>query len=165
MSDEQNPMTPNTQLPAVSLFGAEWDQQERVYREHAKTALERNKQIVFELLVRRGITKVIVNFDGYGDSGQIENIVAYAGDTTVELPGEQIDIFEPTWGSTEIGRKSCTLYEAIEAMSYDFLEQTHSGWENNDGAYGDFTFDVAEGEIRLDYNERYTASENHTHEF
>ncbi|MFX8227098.1 DUF6878 family protein, partial [Acinetobacter baumannii] len=29
----------------------------------------------------------------------------------------------------------------------------------------DFTFDVAERTIALDYNERYTASENYTHTF
>ena len=26
--------------------------------------------------------------------------------------------------------------EVIEAMAYDFLEQTHSGWEDGDGAFG-----------------------------
>ena len=34
---------------------------------------------------------------------------------------------------------------------------THDGWENSDGAYGDFTFDVAERTITLDYNERLHA--------
>jgi hypothetical protein len=36
---------------------------------------------------------------------------------------------------------------------------THCGWENNDGAYGDFIFDVAKRTITLDFNERYTASD------
>ena len=54
---------------------------------------------------------------------------------------------------------------AVECLAYDVLERTHGGWENNDGAYGDITFDVAERTITLDYNERYTASENYTHSF
>ena len=37
--------------------------------------------------------------------------------------------------------------------------------ENNDGAYGDVIFDTEEETITLDYNERYTASENYTHTF
>lgn len=57
------------------------------------------------------------------------------------------------------------LRDAIETMAYDLLERTHSGWENNDGAYGEFTFDVVNRTVTLDYNERYTASENSTHEF
>ena len=55
--------------------------------------------------------------------------------------------------------------EAVEQLAYDFLSETHGGWENNGGAYGEFTFDVAEGTITLDYNERYTATEFYSHEF
>jgi hypothetical protein len=54
---------------------------------------------------------------------------------------------------------------SIERLAYHLLERTHCGWENNDGAYGDFTFDVAERTITLDYNERYTASEYSQHVF
>jgi hypothetical protein len=55
--------------------------------------------------------------------------------------------------------------EAIEELCYAFLEQTHDGWEDGDGAFGDFTLSVAEETIALDYNERYTESSNYTHEF
>ncbi|MGA8499789.1 MAG: DUF6878 family protein [Xanthobacteraceae bacterium] len=58
-----------------------------------------------------------------------------------------------------------SIADAIERLAYDLLERTHCGWENNDGAYGDFTFDVAERTITLDYNERYTASEYSQHVF
>ncbi len=37
-----------------------------------------------------------------------------------------------------------SVRDAIERLAYDFLEETHDGWENSDGAYGDFIFDVAE---------------------
>ena len=53
--------------------------------------------------------------------------------------------------------------EATENLAYDLLRQKHRGWENNDGAFGEFTFDVAAGMISLDYNERFTSSENYTH--
>ncbi|HEY9213030.1 MAG TPA: hypothetical protein VIQ29_09265, partial [Ancylobacter sp.] len=36
---------------------------------------------------------------------------------------------------------------------------------DGDGAYGDFTFDVEQRSISLDYNERYSATENYVHEF
>ncbi len=42
---------------------------------------------------------------------------------------------------------------------------THDGWENSDGAHGDFTFDVGERTITLDYNERYMQSEYSLHVF
>jgi hypothetical protein len=50
-------------------------------------------------------------------------------------------------------------------LAYSFLRQTHEGWENNDGAFGDFTFDVAERSITLEYNERYTETNYSEHVF
>ena len=58
-----------------------------------------------------------------------------------------------------------SLTDAIEKLVYDFLENSHWGWEDGDGAYGEFTFDVVDRTINLDYNERYTASVNYSHEF
>ena len=69
------------------------------------------------------------------------------------------------WGSNDIDRQSLSIHDAIEALVYSFLGQTHDGWENSDGAYGDFTFDVADRTITLDYNERYTETKNYQHEF
>jgi hypothetical protein len=165
MSDNQNPATGQEALPAIDPSLASWEQKERAYRERACAVLDGNKTALFGILAEHGITAVIVNFDGYGDSGQIEDITAQTGSVTVELPDERIEIFRPVWDSPDIERETHTVREAIEALSYDFLAQTHCGWENNDGAYGDFTFDVTEGSITLDYNERYTASENYSHEF
>lgn len=57
------------------------------------------------------------------------------------------------------------MKEAIERLAYDFLEETHGGWENNEGAYGDFLFDVTERTITLNYNERIETSEYTQHVF
>ncbi|MGH6740433.1 MAG: DUF6878 family protein, partial [Bradyrhizobium sp.] len=58
-----------------------------------------------------------------------------------------------------------SIADVIERLVYDLLTDTHCGWENNDGAYGDFIFDVAERTITLDYNERYTESNYTQHIF
>ena len=165
MSDNRNPASDHQPLASLDPFVASWEQKERAYRERARTVLDGNKKALFGILAEHGITAVIVNFDGYGDSGQIEDITAQSSDVIVELPDERIDIFRPDWDSPDIERPTHTVREAIEALCYDFLAQTHCGWENNDGAYGDFSFDVTEGSITLDYNERYTATENYSHEF
>jgi len=57
------------------------------------------------------------------------------------------------------------LREAIETACYDFLTQEHAGWENNDGAYGEFTIDVAERKIELECNVRFCDSTCFTHTF
>ena len=81
------------------------------------------------------------------------------------MPGGEIEIAEAIWDQPRPNRSTISIADAIERLAYDFLDDTHCGWENNDGAYGDFTFDVAERTITLDYNERYTASEYSQHVF
>jgi hypothetical protein len=81
------------------------------------------------------------------------------------MPEGEIEIASAVWDQTEPDRSTVSIADAIERLAYDLLNDTHCGWENNDGAYGDFTFDVAERTITLDYNERYTASEYSQHVF
>ena len=50
-------------------------------------------------------------------------------------------------------------------MAYELLEKSHDGWEIDDGGYGEFTFGVADRTINLAYNERYTETNYHEHEF
>ena len=56
-----------------------------------------NKTAVFDALAAAGITIVVVAFDGYGDSGQIENVEAKAGDEIVALPSGQVEIASAVW--------------------------------------------------------------------
>ena len=124
-----------------------------------------NKSALLNALALAGVTRVVVSFDGYGDSGQIENVEAQAGDDPVAMPAAAIEIAEAVWDQAEPKRSTVGIAEAVESLAYHVLEKTHCGWENNDGAYGDIIFDAEEETITLDYNERYTASENYTHTF
>ena len=124
-----------------------------------------NKTAVFDALAAAGITIVVVVFDGYGDSGQIENVESKAGEDLVALPSVEVEIASAVWDQAEPDRTAMTVHDAIERLVFEFLGVTHDGWENSDGAYGDFTFDVAERTITLDYNERYMQSEYSQHVF
>lgn len=158
MTDPQS-----TPEPAVDFTA--FDRNDREYARLAEELLPSNKAALFGVLAAAGIETVTVTFDGYGDSGQIENIEARAGAETISLPSDPIEIARTTWGNPEIERLTQTVQEAIETLVYDFLRQVHAGWEINDGAYGEFTFDVAERTVKLDYNERYIESENYSHDF
>ena len=131
----------------------------------AAEALPANKTALFDALAEAGITSIVAAFDGYGDSGQIESIDARIGDAATELPTVEIEIATPAWDGSELHRRTLPLSEAIEQLAYDFLSETHGGWENNEGAYGEFTFDVAERTIHLDYNERVESSDYSGHDW
>jgi hypothetical protein len=155
-------------IPPPADATADADAFEATQAAYEKLAAElrvSNKAAILDALAAAGVTHVIVSFDGYGNSGQIEDIEAKAHDNTVTLPQGEVVIAHAAPGTSEPDLKSVPIAEAIEQLIYDLLEETHCGWEHNDGAYGDFTFDVAACSITLDYNERYTASENYTYEF
>jgi hypothetical protein len=124
-----------------------------------------NKAAVFDALATAGVTHVHVDFDGYGDSGQIEHIEFTAGDTVVGAPQAQIEIARASWSQNETERSLASIADAIEQLIYDILNATYGGWEDNEGAFGQFTFDVGARTITLDYNERYIESANHQQTF
>jgi hypothetical protein len=151
--------------PEPQTLVSEWEMKAAARAKLDAELFALNKTTLLNALSQAGVTRVTVSFDGYGDSGQIENIDVRAGEDDVTMPAATIEIAESVWGEAEPKRSSVSLAAAVESLAYDVLERTHCGWENNDGAYGDIVFDVAEGVITLDYNERYTATENYAHSF
>lgn len=159
-------MTHASDIPSADdTVSSDWDTKSAAQEQLHAELQPLNKTALFEALSAAGVTLVIVSFDGYGDSGQIENVEVKAGDTVVAMPECTIEIAEAACDQAEPNRTTISIAEVIERLVYDLLTDTHCGWENNDGAYGDFTFDVAERTITLDYNERYTASDYSQHVF
>ncbi len=149
--------------PAFDL--AAWEQKQKEHKGRFDELLLANKTALFDALASAGIEIVDVNFDGYGDSGQIESIEAKEGDNVIELPTTQIEIATPVWDSPEIHRQTMTVNDAIGHLVYELLKKTHDGWEDSEGSYGDFTFDVADRTITLDYHERYIETDYSHHSF
>jgi hypothetical protein len=144
----------------------DFHQQYASYLKTLEDVNERNKRVLFDALATTPLTSITVNFDGEGDSGQIDDVIAYAGDDQVPVPEMQISLEYVGFGGTsQVTLRPCTLQEAIQDACYGYLEHTHGGWENNDGAYGSFTFDVANRSLELEFNGRYTATETSTHSF
>ena len=129
-------------------------------------ALPLNKSALFDALSAAAIQTVVIEFDGCGDSGQLENITGLdAENAEIPLPEADIEIREVQFEGASILVVKRPVRDVLETLAYDLLEQTHDGWENGDGGHGEFTFDVATRSITLDYNERFTNSTNYQHEF
>jgi trans-2-enoyl-CoA reductase len=134
------------------------------YRQVQAKINRANKRALFDALEAANITTVQVEFDGAGDSGQIGSVIAFRGEDRAELPETIVSIQRASWHSTDAVATAARLAEAIETVCYGYLEETHGGWENNDGAFGEFQFDLAERSIALEFNGRFTdiATDNHT---
>jgi hypothetical protein len=131
-----------------------------------KEARRWNREWVLEALQAAGIQRVLVTFDGSGDSGQIESVEARDPQgaevqiAEVEVPMKSV-YFEHRQITTAQQTKS--LPEAIEELCYNILGDLHGGWEDNEGAFGEFTIDVAARTIALEYNERFIESISYNH--
>ena len=139
-----------------------------VYARHDKLlaeANEKNKTALFQMLAGTTITRIHVSFDGEGDSGQINNITAYAGDTKIQMPSQELEVHCAHWGSHTLQTTVKPLDTAVEDLCYDFLSHEHDGWENNDGAFGEFEIDVATRSVKLEFNARFTDYSTHEHTF
>ena len=83
----------------------------------------------------------------------------------MEFPSVEIPYAAITWDNPAVEMRQLSLTDVVEQLAYDLLADTHGGWENNDGAYGEFCFDASARCIHLEFNERFTSSELFTHEF
>lgn len=130
------------------------------YQAERSAATEREfaalKVAILPLLKSNDIASVTVRFEGYGDSGAVEEITFLdAQDCDIPCPEIMVEIE---------ARDPMQLSSAIEELTYDALEKHHLGWEINDGAHGELLIDVADETIQLDCNIRYTAYDSHSTE-
>lgn len=124
-----------------------------------------NKTSFFDALAGTDITRINVGFDGEGDSGQIEHIIGWSHGAECPFPDISVCLLRTNFGTDALTEFNQTLSEAVETLCYDFLEQEQDGWENNDGAFGEFEFDVKARTIGLTFNMRFSDSTLHNYSF
>jgi hypothetical protein len=130
--------------------------------------LPHNKGVLLDVLAAAGIATVIIDFDGYGDSGSFQGATAFSAENAeIQLPIADITVKTVVFETDTVAAsdKVTTARDLLEDLAADFLEDTHSGWEDGEGAYGQFRFSLADRTITLEYNERYVDSHYHEHQF
>jgi hypothetical protein len=95
-----------------------------------------------------GIDRVHILYDGCGDSGCIESI------TYTDEHGSTVDP-AGTLAMTE---------EQLMDLFYDLTQARHPGWENNDGAYGEFDWNLSDDALKHTHNDRFTDYDTTEHE-
>lgn len=139
--------------------------------------VEDNKKIIFKALKALKIKEVFVDYNGYGDSGQINEI------NFQKASGKSVDINKLSQGLIMKGLKrtagwttfsttpnyedvpsSYSLKEAIQDLCYDLLEQRHPGWEINSGSDGTFVFNVTSEKIKWEHNDIIEERDLHEYE-
>jgi hypothetical protein len=135
------------------------------HREAVAKANALNKPLVFDALAAAGLTRVTVEFDGEGDSGQISDVTAFSGQAHAPFPSTFLTLHQAAQNNGDPRTTTVNLHDAIEHLCYDYLSQCHDGWETDDGSHGTFEFDVPKQTIELDFYGRFIATEHSSHDF
>ena len=144
---------------AIADFAAR--QAEREAQAHIE--IQHLKRVVIPPLQTTGIARVEIRFDGYGDSGAVEECVCYdAAGAAVPCPDMPVQPLRAQSSEAPDAADPATLAAALESLAYLALERHHPGWENNDGAYGELVIEVAEASFVLDCSLRFTATHDHS---
>lgn len=125
-----------------------------------------NKEILFDILADNKVEAVTVTFDGGGDDGQVESSDLPDKIKRVVVEGAKVSQGKIwTAGAVhESFKENPTVEEIVGSLCYIALENLYGGWENNDGAFGEFVFHVKDRVVEFNFNARYVESTLHEHE-
>ena len=99
-------------------------------------------------LKEAGVHGVQITYDGCGDSGQIEEV------TYLDAQGKPLD---------PASRMTLTEDQLMD-LFYDLTQARHPGWENNDGAFGEFEWNLTTDTLQHIHRERFTDYDTTEHE-
>lgn len=118
-----------------------------------------------------GVVRFSATYDGGGDSGDVE-IQVVQSEVALQNPSTPRDrwrrwdqwVADATKPSDTNPNPIITqpMCQAFEEAIYDLLP---SGWEIDDGSFGEIVVDIAADRIRVEHNERCTTIDTSTYEF
>jgi hypothetical protein len=124
-------------------------------------AIALNKANILEALKLADIAKVVIEFDGSGDSGGIEFITC---DQDKKIPDTTVNEWAIGDKHTLTGTET-KLETALDDFAYSLLEHTQAGWENDGGAYGEITINVSAATVTHTHNTRFEDYSTSTHSY
>jgi hypothetical protein len=110
-------------------------------RRAAEQRVETRAALLYDLRAL-GVTSIEAQYEGYGDSGNVEDVVV--SPDTITLTEE--------------------LRRRVEDFGWDFAYALSPGFENNEGGYGELTWAIDADKIDISHSNRYIASETTEHE-
>lgn len=133
-----------------------------------ETCTYHNREAIFALLLKLGVFKATIEFDGSGDSGQIteQTLEGLTEDPKSIRTDALLKRVREDWDGAK--KKFVPVIEEfggpdvsalMDAAAYDILHQTSYDWVNNDGGFGTITIIPGDKTIFVDMNVRITTTE------
>jgi hypothetical protein len=115
-------------------------------------------------LLDLGVSEVVVEYSGGGDSGDVSDVSCKPAPLLDLLASRQIEIrresgaFQGAEYVYQVKSMSCSIRQALQDFTLNWVSQDHSGWENNDGGSGSLRIDVLADSFTLNHTEYYQES-------
>ena len=122
---------------ATDFYAQMLDSQRRA----AEQRVETRAALLTELRAL-GVRSIEVQYEGYGDSGNVEDVVV--APDTVTLTND--------------------LRRRVEDFGWDFAYALNPGFENNEGGYGELSWSLEADKIDVSYSNRYIETNTTEHE-
>ena len=131
-------------------------------------SFEQTKAQVIDKLRDAGVKKVVIHYDGSGDSGQVDRIDYFDehAEFTPSKDRHKVISDEKSYDAKTKGwvTKQVERMEDFDTMcdnlATDALSELGVDWYNNEGGYGECTLDVTTGNIEIAHEHRVYSS-NH----
>jgi hypothetical protein len=131
-------MTDDSSTPGSGFDSASWLVRDQEFVKLCKSTLSENKTALFDALANARIGTVKVTFNGYADSGQVDEAVIDGEGADADLRLIDIEISRVGWGSPAVVRETRSVKDAIEKLVYDLLLAIHSWFDASKLIMADF---------------------------
>ena len=108
----------------------------------AEAARVETRTALFMELRALGVTLLEVQYEGYGDSGNVEDVTP--SPLAIKL-------------ESEVNRR-------VEDFAWDFAYALNPGFENNEGGYGSLEWNLETDKITISHSNRYVESDTTEYE-
>jgi len=141
-----------------------------------KEVFAANKAALGHFMRRHGIDRVMANYEGCGDSGGVDEVLFFQGETVIEHFAESRETiclisvvcnynFNEKKDEAELIKlrpRDAFAHMVEEALGLS----GHDGWQIEEGGYGDVTFALSEEglDVYITHNEFYREVKRHDHQ-
>lgn len=113
------------------------------HRAEREDEAKSRRSVLLPKLRAAGVTELVTTYDGCGDSGNVEDVR-----------------IEPETAAPATNAFDHEITDFVWVFAYAL----HTGFEINEGGYGELRWNVAEDLIDLDHSDRVTTTEDTFHE-
>ena len=127
-------------------------------------ANEQEKATLLTQLNLLGAKRVVVEFQGGGDDGQVEGVYLYdQNGNDIDIPNDMIAWTTLTYGNQESEQKQTKLVDALEDLCSRALDDTGLDWYNNEGGQGNLTINFNDNppSIKLNVGINHTTTDDY----